>query len=321
VLGPHGPQVPEVLPDATSHAEPGQQSALLVHVPHLGTHAFWVQTYGGLPPGLGTHGVPLQQSALEAHELPGFTHCAPVHRGTPTLSCLHVSCVSQLPAQQSHDELQDITASLQTSPFGLHPCGLRQMPTGPPPLRSHVTGLPDPPGSPAEPQQSTSATQRSPTGWQPLAGWQTSTPVGPHGAHARLQHGPPHVGRPLSRKTTPPSAAPPPQSWPSTRPQLAAPVGGDPAHVPMDCPAAIVHVPVQQSELVAQASPACTQNEDDWHVPAEQRPEQHAALDVHALPIVEHVLLSGVHVPVAPQVWLQHCPFAVHGLLSDWHDG
>jgi hypothetical protein len=106
----------------------------------------------------------LQQSALEAHAPPELTHCVPVQRGTPTLSCLHVSIVSQLPEQQSHDELQLIVASLQTSPFGLQPMGRRQMPTGPPPLMSQVTGLPDPPGSPLAPQQSVSVVHRSPTG-------------------------------------------------------------------------------------------------------------------------------------------------------------
>jgi hypothetical protein len=113
---------------------------------------------------LGTHGTPLQQSALDAHAPPALAHCIPAQRGTPTLSCLHVSIVSQLPEQQSHDELQLIAASLQTSPFGLHPEGRRQTPTGPPPLISHVTGLPDPPGSPLAPQQSVSVVQRSPTG-------------------------------------------------------------------------------------------------------------------------------------------------------------
>ena len=39
-----------------------------------------------------------------------------------------------------------------------------------------------------------------------------ATPVGPHGAHARLQHGPPHAGSPASLRTTPPSEAVPPQS-------------------------------------------------------------------------------------------------------------
>ena len=159
-----------MLPWGTSHADPGQQSALLVQAPHAGTQLFGEHTYGGEPPGLGTQGTPLQQSALEAHELPAPTHWRSAQRGTPTLSCLHVSCVSQLPAQQSQLELHDIVASLQTSPFGLQPWGFRQMPTGPPPLVSHVTGLPEPPGSPFEPQQSVSIVQRSPTGWHPLAG-------------------------------------------------------------------------------------------------------------------------------------------------------
>jgi hypothetical protein len=56
-------------------------------------------------------------------------------------------------------------------------------------------------------------------------------------------------------------------------------------------------------------------------VPPEQSPEQHCALVVHWLPIVEHVALSGVHVPPVPHVWLQHWPLAVHGRLSDWHAG
>ncbi len=114
--------------------------------------------------------MPPQQFALEAHEAPADTHCAAAQRGTPTLSCLQVSWVSQLPLQQSHDELHDMILSLHTSPSGLHPIGFRQMPSIPDPERSHVTGLPDPPGKPAEPQQSVSFVQRSPTTWQPLAG-------------------------------------------------------------------------------------------------------------------------------------------------------
>jgi hypothetical protein len=75
-----------------------------------------------------------------------------------------------LPLQQSHDELQLIVFSLQTSPSGLHPIGLRQIPTVDGAVMTQVTGLPEPPGRPAEPQQSPSCVQRSPTGWQPLAG-------------------------------------------------------------------------------------------------------------------------------------------------------
>jgi hypothetical protein len=221
-----------VLPSDISHEVPGQQSALLVQPPQAETQIVGEHTYGGVPLGFGTHGTPLQQSALDAHEAPAPTHCRFAQRGTPTLSCLHVSSVSQLPAQQSHDELHDMFESLHTSPFGLQPMGSRQIPTGPPPLMSHVTGLFEPPVMPEAPQQSMSAVQMSPTGWHPLAGWQTSTPVGPHGAHARLQHGPPHRGRPLSRNTTPPSAPLPPQSCPSTRPQLAGPEGAEAAQVP-----------------------------------------------------------------------------------------
>jgi hypothetical protein len=74
-----------------------------------------------------------------------------------------VSIVSQFPLQQSHDALHDIVCSLQTSPSGLHPIGLRQTPTVAADAMSQVTGLPDPPGNPAEPQQSASRVQRSPT--------------------------------------------------------------------------------------------------------------------------------------------------------------
>lgn len=140
----------------------------------------------------------MQQLALDAHAAPALAHCAGAHLGTPTLSCLHVSCVSQLPAQQSQDELQLIVLSLQTSPSGLQPEGRRQTPTVLGAVITQVTAIPEPPGSPAEPQQSPSLVQRSPTTWQPLAGWHTSTPVGPKGAQARLQQPPPHCGSPPS---------------------------------------------------------------------------------------------------------------------------
>jgi hypothetical protein len=85
----------------------------------------------------------------------------------------------QLPLQQLHVALHDIPASRQTSPSGLQPMGLRQTPTVLGGVRLQVTGEPDPPGSPSDPQQSWSVVHRSPTGWQPVAGWQTRTPVGP----------------------------------------------------------------------------------------------------------------------------------------------
>jgi hypothetical protein len=284
------------------HDEPGQQSALLVHSPHAATHWVALHAKGGVPPstGFGTQGAPLQQFALEAHDPPAFTHCAAAHLGTPTLSCLQVSWVSQLPLQQSHDELHVVVFSLHTSPSGLQPEGLRHTPTVAGSVITHVTGIPDPPGSPAEPQQSPSRVHRSPTTWHPLAGWHTSTPVGPNGAHARLQHGPPQAGRPPSPTTTPPSGAEPEQSSPSVSPQLAGPPGGVAAHVPSDWFAAFVHVPVQQSPFAEHASPGCPQNDEAWHVPLlAQSPEQHWALAVHWLPTVLQVALRAAHIPLA----------------------
>jgi hypothetical protein len=137
------------------------------------------------------------------------------------LSGRQVSSFSQLPLQQSQLALQDMVASLQTSPSGLQPWGLRQTPTVSPAAMVQVTGVPDPPGSPADPQQSWSLVQRSPTGWQPVAGWQTRTWLGPQGAQSRLQQAPPQAGSPAS-----PTVAPPAHSDPSGSPQLADPEGG-----------------------------------------------------------------------------------------------
>ena len=200
----HGPQTPTALPAAITQDEPGQQSALLVQAPQLWTQAV-PQMKRSPPPspgfGLGMHGKWSQQLALDAQAPPAATHVAGAQRGTPTLSCLHVSMFSQLPEQQSHDALQLIVLSLQTSPSGLQLTGLRHTPRPPmppSPAKLQVT-LPDPaPATADEPQQSLSCWQRSPTTWQPLAGWHTSTPVGPKGAQARLQQPPPHDGKPPS---------------------------------------------------------------------------------------------------------------------------
>ena len=87
------------------------------------------------------------------------------------------------------------------------------------------------------PQQSSLRRHRSPVTWQPLAGWQILTPVGPNGAHSRLQQSPQL-----------------PQVMPSTPPQNDGPVGG-PSQVPTFLPVAIVHEPVQQSLSRAHTSP------------------------------------------------------------------
>ena len=166
----HVPHVPFVLPSATTQGVPGQQSASIAQAPHAATHCVAAHTNGGLPLGFGTQGMPLQQFAPDAHASPEFAHCIAAHRGTPTASSLHVSSFSQLPLQQSHDALHDIVASLQTSPSGLQPIGFLHVPTMFGAVMSHVTGWPEPPGKPAEPQQSASCVHRSPTTWQPLAG-------------------------------------------------------------------------------------------------------------------------------------------------------
>jgi hypothetical protein len=99
----------------------GQQSALVVHAPPHATHAEPWQTKGGLPPALGTHGLPLQQSALVAHAAPPSSQLGLAHRGTPRLSGLQAVFLLPRPAQQSWFALHVVVWSLQTSPFGVQP--------------------------------------------------------------------------------------------------------------------------------------------------------------------------------------------------------
>jgi hypothetical protein len=48
---------------------------------------------------------------------------------------------------------------------------------------------------------------------------------------------------------------------------LAGPPGGLAEQVPSDCPATMLHSPVQQLVLCAHASPGCPQKDDAWQVP------------------------------------------------------
>jgi hypothetical protein len=105
--------------------------------------------------------------------------------------------------------------------------------------------------SAAEPQHSLSLVQVSPSTWQPVAGWQTSMPVGPHGAHARLQQLPPH---PPSTKET---AV---HSWPSTAEQLPPNVGVP--QVPRFPPLGMVQIPLQQLPPFWQMSPVWPHHDD-----------------------------------------------------------
>ena len=79
------------------------------------------------------------------------------------------------------------------------------------------------------PQQSVFLRHKSPVTWQPLAGWQILVPLGPKGAHSRLQQSPQ-----------------PPHTTPSTPEQKVEPVGGE-LQVPNVLPTAMVQPAVQQS--------------------------------------------------------------------------
>lgn len=221
----------------------------------------------------------------------------------------------QFPLQQSHVALQLIVASLQTAPSGLHPCGLRQTPVVAPEAIWQVTNFASPsvPGIPSEPQQSLSFVQTPPVMRQPLAGWQMKTPVGPQGAHARLQHSPPQSGMPPSVIT------PPEQSSPSTSLQFALPEGGF-AQVPF-VPASTLQMPPQQSAPVEQASPCCPQKDEGWQVlSSAHRPEQHSAEEEQALPRVLQLELRGAQDP-SSQRPLQQSVSVVQALSSDVHAG
>lgn len=67
-------QLPIVEPGGMLHRPPAQQSAVVVQVPLVGTHAIVPQCRWPVPSG--TQGVPLQQSAAEAHAPPEGTQAA-----------------------------------------------------------------------------------------------------------------------------------------------------------------------------------------------------------------------------------------------------
>src|SRR5688572_5743921 len=98
-----------------------------------------------------------------------------------------------------------------------------------------------------------------------------STPLLPYGAQARLQHSPPHSGKPPSMK---PCGV---QTWPVTR-QPVVPGASTTSHTPRVAPAALLQEPPQHSKFEMQASPVCVQNEG-W--PAQMPPLQ--TLEQHSL--------------------------------------
>jgi hypothetical protein len=90
VGGSFGLHVPLVEPIGRTHVAPGQQSALIVHAPALGTQ---VVSSGGskqrsAPFASGTHGKSSQQSSADAQVSPLARHSSPrpLQRGTPSPS-------------------------------------------------------------------------------------------------------------------------------------------------------------------------------------------------------------------------------------------
>jgi hypothetical protein len=292
------PQTPCVDPGSSRHGIPAQQSPSVVQAPPNGTQES-PQTNGG-PLGLllGTQGNP-QQSALVAHSCPVRSPASaqsptPVQRGMPNKSCWHaVGTRFTLPAQQLFSALHDEVASLQTAPAGRQAVPLLHLPTGSPGALLQCTD-PFPPGIPGDPQQSESSRQTSPVGRHPLGGWQTKIPLGPQGAHDRLQHSPPQTGSPPSVPV-----APPPQTSPANV-HPVAPGAVDLTHVPSDAPCSKWQIPVQHSALAAQASWVCVQKDGvgahRWFV---HRWEQQSSWVEQALPRVEQAVLSGTQTMAA----------------------
>ena len=78
----------------------------------------------------------------------------------------------------------------------------------------------------------------------------------------------------------------------------------------------MVQMPPQQSVLSSHASPFCVQYDEAAQRPAApQCCEQQSVALAHGLPVVLHVVFSGVHVPPA-QVPLQQPAPIVHAALS-----
>lgn len=136
--------------------------------------------------------------------------------------------------------------------------------------------------------------------WQPLARWQTETPVVPYGAQTRLQQ-----------------SLHPVQTVPSTPPLQRVLPGIGVSHFPSVAPAATLQTPPQQSRGFEHASPSCVhQDEPMSQTPALQSFEQQSALEAHALPEVRHEPLRGSHLPPA-QLPPQHSLDVVHAPLSE----
>jgi hypothetical protein len=215
-----------------------------------------------------------------------------------------VSWLKQFPLQQSQVALQLDVASLQVAPSGLQPFGFLHVPIVAPAGMLHVTGVTEPPGKPAAPQQSLSCVHRSPATWHPLGGSQIKAPVGRYGVQSPLQQPPPHV-----------EAS---HTSPSRNEQEAGELNG--VHVPNVEPGETLHDPLQQSEPAEQTSPLCWQYDETAHLPLRQSLEAQSEFCVQSFPSVPAVEFSAAQAPLE-QLLLQQLASVEHGWPSAAHDG
>jgi len=304
-----------------TQGNPEQQSACVVHAPPVGTQA--------PPHALFTQGPP-QQSALVAHDVPAGTGAEQSlalsrQRGMPSasfrqqlsgLSLHQLELGAPFGSQQLFSALHDSVLGLQMLPGSRQAMPLSQRPNSwVGDAFAHVTGPLTGSGAPDHPQQSLSFRHISPVGEQPDGGWQTRKPgAAPAGAQTREQHVPPQAGG-LEPDD--------PQTVPFGRHCVAPGAATASPQVPSAAPACLTQLPPQQSAFTAQTSPCCVQNDTSEQSPPLHSFEQHSSFLVHELPVVLHVVLSGLHVPPplpsGAHVPPQHSSFCPHAWLSATH--
>jgi hypothetical protein len=316
------PQVPFEAPVGIVHGSPVQQSAVVVQVPAVGTHAARHT--------LLTHGLP-QQSALVTQLLPAGIGAVQVfalrmQRGMPRESLRQQLSGSALQkdafgapfgSQQLFSDEHEDVLGLQMLPGSRHTVPLSQRPNSwvADALEQETAPLTGG-GEPAEPQQSLSLRQSSPVGEQPDGGSQMKMPPAlPLGAHTREQHVPPHEGAPASAVL---------QTDPLTSHCVAPGALATAPHEPSVAPAAFTQLPPQQSKLLPQASLIWLQKETALeHVPLLQSLEQQSALPAHVLPEDLQRVLSGLQIPpplpTGTQEPPQHSALLPHARLSPTH--
>lgn len=110
-----------------------------------------------------------------------------------------------------------------------------------------------------------------------------------------------------------------PHTVPSTPSEQYVGADGGAAQLPSVFPAAIVHVPEQQSPFREQTSFVWMQkDEPSWQCPLVQRCEQHSPSEAQVLPAEWQAVVRAAHLP-AVQVPLQQLASEVHAWVSEMH--